>query len=277
MTRAQRRTISRDFQRLQSQIERRYVAKIFNALKRQIKKVADDVKLFGIEFAIRRTRVISLDPVMTNTIRDMHVFTGLTVANRTLKELRRHSPKKMANLGFNEEWTRQILEYFNLHLLESVTSIDQTTRNHILKIMEQGFRELWSTEEIVKAINDKLYMKNRAARIARTESTRAAGYGVITGAGDYDYEVQKEWISIPDNRRRHSHANVEGEQRDLDKPFSNGLMFPGDPEGPPEETIFCRCTMAVVPKRDLDGQLIPKKPARIPRRGSAAQPIPTNG
>jgi hypothetical protein len=274
MTRTQRRQISRDFQRLQSQIERRYVRKIFNALRRQLNKAAEDVKFFGIEFAIRRNRVISLDGAMMSTIKDMHVFTGLTVANRTLRELRRHNPKKMANLGFNEKWTQMIIDYFNLHLLESVTSIDETTRKFILKTLEQGFRELWSTEEIVKALNDRLYMANRAAKIVRTESTRAAGHGVLTGAGEYDYEVVKEWISIPDNRRRHSHANVEGEQRDLDKPFSNGLMFPGDPEGPADETIFCRCTMAVVPKRNEQGQLIPKKPARIPRVGAAAQPIP---
>lgn len=274
MTRRERRQISQDFQRLQSQIERRYVVKIFNALKRQLNKAAEDVKFFGIEFSIRRLRVAELDAVMINTIRDMHVFTGLTTANRTLRSLRRFSPRKMANLGFNDRWVQQILEYFNLHLLESAKSIDETTREHILKILERGFKEAWSTDEMVKAINDRLYMKNRAVKIVRTESTRAAGYGVLTGADEYDYEVQKEWISIPDNRRRHSHAHVEGELRDLDKPFSNNLMFPGDPEGPASETIFCRCTMAIVPKRDLDGQLIPRRPQRITRPGAAALPIP---
>lgn len=274
MTRTQRRQISNDFARLQNQIERRYVVKIFNALKRQLKKVADDVKFFGIEFAIRRVQVITLDTVMIDTIKDMHVFTGLTMANRTLRGLRKFSPRKMANLGFNREWTDQIIEYFNLHLLESAKSIDETTRKHILLILERGFREAWSTDEMAKAINDTLYMKNRAVKIVRTESTRAAGHGIITGANQYEYEVEKEWISIPDNRRRHSHAHVEGELRDLDKPFSNGLMFPGDPEGPAEETIFCRCTMAIVPKRDLEGQLIPRRPQRITRPGAAALPIP---
>lgn len=274
MTRAQRRTISRDYQRLQGQIERRYVVKIFNALRRQMKSVAEDVQFFGIEFAIRRTRVIELDAVVIDTIRDMHVFTGLTVANRALRELRRNSPRKMANLGFNQEWTRRILEYFNLHLLESAKSIDETTREHILRVLERGYREAWSNDEMAKAINDRLYMKNRAIKIVRTESTRAAGYGVLTGADEYEYEVQKEWIAITDNRTRHSHRNIDGELKDLDQLFSNGLLFPGDPEGPADETIFCRCTMAVVPKRDLEGQLIPKKPTTVRRPGAAALPIP---
>lgn len=264
MTRAQRRTISTNFQRLQLQVERRYVAKVFNALKRQLSRAAEDVRVFGVEFAIRRAQVASLDGIMIATIRDMHVYTGVLVANRTLRGLRQHSPKKAAGLGFNEVWAQQIIEYFNLHLLESVTSIDETTRTFILFILRRGFREGWSTEEMAKAINNREYMKHRAIRIVRTESTRATGYGVLVGANQYDYEVQKEWISIRDNRTRHSHREVDGELRDLDKPFSNGLMFPGDPTGPASETINCRCVNSIVPKRDANGHLIPKrKPAPL--------------
>jgi hypothetical protein len=31
--------------------------------------------------------------------------------------------------------------------------------------------------------------------------------------------------------------------QDNDKPFSNGLMFPGDWRGRPEEVYNCRCTL----------------------------------
>jgi hypothetical protein len=45
---------------------------------------------------------------------------------------------------------------------------------------------------------------------------------------------------------RHSH--LEAAQRSaqgipLDEAFSNGLMYPGDENGPPEEVINCRCTL----------------------------------
>lgn len=52
----------------------------------------------------------------------------------------------------------------------------------------------------------------------------------------------KQWDAALDSRTRDSHARLDGEIRELDEKFSNGLMFPGDPSGRPEEVINCRCT-----------------------------------
>lgn len=43
-------------------------------------------------------------------------------------------------------------------------------------------------------------------------------------------------------RTRESHRRVDGEIRELDEKFSNGLMFPGDPNGSAAEVVNCRCT-----------------------------------
>jgi uncharacterized protein with gpF-like domain len=74
----------------------------------------------------------------------------------------------------------------------------------------------------------------------------------------YDYVVDKEWISVNDRRRRASHAVLEGQVREVNEPFSNGLMFPGDPNGSADETINCRCNIVLVPRRDENGDLILK-------------------
>lgn len=52
----------------------------------------------------------------------------------------------------------------------------------------------------------------------------------------------KIWQTMEDERVRPSHVDC-GEQGaiDLDKPFVNGLQFPGDPNGGPEEVCNCRC------------------------------------
>jgi len=34
---------------------------------------------------------------------------------------------------------------------------------------------------------------------------------------------------------------MDGETRPFNEPYSNGLMYPGDPGGSAEEVINCRC------------------------------------
>lgn len=87
---------------------------------------------------------------------------------------------------------------------------------------------------------------NNAVRITRTEghriqvqSTNDACYK----AKDAGADVVKQWDSSMDKRTRPSHARVDGEIRELDEKFSNGLMFPGDPNGGASEVINCRCAL----------------------------------
>lgn len=55
-------------------------------------------------------------------------------------------------------------------------------------------------------------------------------------------DVLKQWDATLDGRTRDSHRHVDGEIRELDEKFSNGLMFPGDPNGSAAEVVNCRCT-----------------------------------
>lgn len=50
------------------------------------------------------------------------------------------------------------------------------------------------------------------------------------------------WATMDDERVRDSHRLCEAQGPvELGKPFQNGLRYPGDPSGPPEEIINCRC------------------------------------
>lgn len=55
-------------------------------------------------------------------------------------------------------------------------------------------------------------------------------------------DIVKQWDAVLDGRTRDSHRRVDGEIRELDEKFSNGLMFPGDPSGSAAEVVNCRCT-----------------------------------
>ena len=87
---------------------------------------------------------------------------------------------------------------------------------------------------------------NRAIRIARTEGHRiqtTATMHSMENAKERGADVVKQWDATLDARTRDSHAKLDGEIRELDKPFSNGLMFPGDPNGRAAEVINCRCAL----------------------------------
>lgn len=87
---------------------------------------------------------------------------------------------------------------------------------------------------------------NNAIRIARTEGHRiqtTAAMDVMEQAKAAGADVVKQWDSTLDGATRESHVFVDGEIREVDEAFSNGLMYPGDPSGPAAEVINCRCAL----------------------------------
>lgn len=96
---------------------------------------------------------------------------------------------------------------------------------------------------------------NNAVRIARTEGHRVqvqSGMDACYKAAEMGCNVVKQWDSTMDKRTRESHAMLDGQIRELDEPFSNGLMFPGDPDGEAAEVINCRCALLQRAKWALD-------------------------
>ena len=116
----------------------------------------------------------------------------------------------------------------------------------------QGILQGESMDKIAKRMMNVQEMnKTQAIRSARTIVTGAENKGRQDSYARAEADgiiLQKEWISTNDSRTRHSHAALDGAIVDQDKKFDNGLMYPGDPSGRPEETWNCRCSVAAVVK-----------------------------
>ena len=82
----------------------------------------------------------------------------------------------------------------------------------------------------------------RAALIARTEVHGATQKATVEG---YTQAGLKEliWVSVIDSESRPDHAAMDGKRTNVGTPFENGLMFPGDPSAPADQTINCRCVV----------------------------------
>lgn len=88
--------------------------------------------------------------------------------------------------------------------------------------------------------------KNNAMRITRTEMHRIqtkATMDACERAKSKGSDIVKQWDASLDKRTRKSHRHVDGEIKELNEKFSNGLLYPGDPNGEASEVINCRCAL----------------------------------
>ena len=136
------------------------------------------------------------------------------------------------------------------HLGEDVDML----KKHITSQISRGISTGMTTNQIARNLAAKMTgnYKNAggslayAQRIARTEGHRIQCQGTMDamyGAKEKGADVVKQWDSTLDAKTRDSHARVDGEIRELDKRFSNGLMFPGDSSGGAAEVVNCRCAL----------------------------------
>ena len=111
----------------------------------------------------------------------------------------------------------------------------------------QGILQGDSIPNLAKRLRNVTEMnKASSIRNARTSCTSAENKGrmdMIEEAEDKGVHVQKGWLATKDNRTRESHADLDGVFVDPDEEFDNGLQYPGDPNGEPEEVYNCRCTL----------------------------------
>lgn len=68
-------------------------------------------------------------------------------------------------------------------------------------------------------------------------------------AAEEDEPMETMWLSTVDARTRETHREADGQRVPIGQPFTVGgfsLRFPGDPTGPPQEVIQCRCVALLV-------------------------------
>jgi hypothetical protein len=158
-----------------------------------------------------------------------------------------------------------------------VTRIQQIHTSYletIFKMFEERLKDgktlKETTDEIFAVMRSPRFYRWEAERIARTESTAAANYGAVQSGEVSGFIMEKEWISAIDARTRthlvsdYDHRDMNGKRVGLKEKFvfnpnslrEDMLEYPGDPNGQAGNVINCRCTVAVVPKRDKNGRLI---------------------
>lgn len=121
----------------------------------------------------------------------------------------------------------------------------------VARAITQGITQGESIPKIQKRLMQTISEMNANSALtnARTAVTSAENSGRVIQmekAKEQGVNMQKVWISVMDGRTRVSHAALDGQERDIDEPFTvygMSIMQPGDPNAPGELVYNCRCSL----------------------------------
>lgn len=265
-------------------LENKWFPKVKKALDNKVSSLISVLKENGSQEAIRYLQNDLANTDLTDVIGKLYKDVGLVHARRSERRLRKEvrdsrsksypvfvemETKRLGKVDL--KWLAFIEQYLRTNLIDKITfSVNTTTRDFLLKIMIAATEAGWSVDQTVRALGDSQFTRVQSARIVRTETNRAANVGVVAQGSNFEYELQKIWISVQDNRTRgvnpedHAdHFHMDGQVVDFDLTFTdsrNGheLRHPGDPKAAAVDVINCRCSFATRAKRDENGRMIPK-------------------
>lgn len=148
----------------------------------------------------------------------------------------------------------KISEGLYTRLGKDVKELKKTISSEITR----GISTAMSYSEIARNVNNASQIGlNRAKRIARTEGGRIqnkAAMDTMRKARAIGADVVKRWSAALDARTRDSHARIDGEVKEVEEKFSNGLMYPKDPSGGASEVVNCRCKVQEIARWALDDE-----------------------
>ena len=122
--------------------------------------------------------------------------------------------------------------------------VNETTRRELeraLELQEAGAEGLMATP---KGVFENA-AKNRAESAGNAFATAVDGWSTLEACRQSGIEhVMKQWV-VTSAHPRKSHAAMNGQKVPIEEAFSNGMEWPGDWSGGPDEVCGCQCTITV--------------------------------
>lgn len=261
----------RSYRRNWLRLHSRYELLMFRIFRKQLRKSVKRIRFGQMDVSNYRILVdlnLQEDDVFKSYLLaydKVGILYGNKVGRSINKEIKNFAPD-----SFAETFKSTLLTWLRENAGLRITSVRQTLVEYLIKEIEKGISEGLTIRQVAanmeKLVNSRNFYKWQALRIARTETTAAANYGATIAGFDSGVVLEKLWISSNDARTRqiekgdeYDHMDMQGIKVDQDGLFNvqgDLLRFPGDPVGSASNIINCRCTVALVPKRDSNGRLV---------------------
>lgn len=257
------------WQRANGKFFRKYQPKVYKALKSVQDDLVANIEANGVQLAQSYLSTVIMNDKLIPVLSTLNKDVGLYHANNTYRNIRAEISQKF--LGRSASWLQEITNYLMRHLLEkAVIRVTETTREALMKVLEEGLADGLGEYEMIKLIRERDISLVQSQRIVRTEVNIAANTGVKVSAESFNLVMQKEWIShqdmrtrgrLPEDRKDHYHMDgqvVNMYAKFVDPRSKEEVEHPSDPKASAAMVINCRCTFAPTPKRDKQGRLIKK-------------------
>ena len=264
------------YRKIWLRLHKAYERKAYNVLIKYFRKEARSIpyeylELENYEATISNTIKIGS---LYNAYLDMYNLIGTVHGERVGKGINRDI-KDFSSITFQSEWQRNLFNWILDNVGFRIVSVRSEFIKYIQRLVAESFSQGLSTRELAvqihKLINRRDFYRWEALRIARTESTLAANRAGMVAAETSGLLYDKVWVSIPDARTRRKpedkfdHLVMDGVQIPKDDFFNvqgELIAFPGSDvkkdgtRSSAGNVINCRCTAAVVVRRDSNGRII---------------------
>jgi hypothetical protein len=144
-----------------------------------------------------------------------------------------------------ERWRTAFFRYSQTQSFTSAKTISNTVLGHYQKALIDWQASGEGLDVLRRRLQTSIVSPSHAATVARTEVHNAASYSVDSAVRLTHTDLaEKEWGATEDDRTRPTHSDANGQRVPVNSAFDvggAGMDRPGDPSGPAEEVINCRC------------------------------------
>lgn len=249
-------------------LEYEAVSVVMGELRPIVARVVDE--MMGGDLRFLSTTAASLD-VLTSIVsewagaidervlpyyREVYMLGGASALTRMIEM--GHDPIEfMADTGDIPDFVRAVQQPY---MQEAAAQHLALARDRFLHLGDQAWKDARQVmldgldhgrpiDEIAEELSEVTGIAEaHATTIARTEVISAANAGAFEQARQAGQEkpLYKQWLATMDDRVRPTHEEADGQVVPFDDPFIVGgafMRYPGDPGGPNEEVLRCRCTI----------------------------------
>jgi hypothetical protein len=157
----------------------------------------------------------------------------------------------LASMGIRFDVQNPVVKFVLLQAGQKIQNISRTQREEIMSLLQAAHDDGLSIAKAAQSVASGVrgISATRAVTIARTEIVGVSNGGSLQVARLSGVAKGKVWLTAGGARhpRHELYDDLDGQTVGLSEQFNVGgspLDYPGDPFGPPEEVINCRCTVA---------------------------------